>query len=63
VVLALERWVEQGPAPDRIIATGYVDGSPAKGVAITHPLCPYPQEARYKGTGDPKNASNFVCKR
>ena len=63
VVLALERWVEQGQAPDHLIATGYMDGNPAKGVAITHPLCPYPQEARYKGAGDPKDASNFVCKR
>ena len=61
VVLALDRWVEKGKAPDRIIATGYVDGNPAKGVAMTHPLCPYPQIAHYKGTGDTKDAANFVC--
>lgn len=63
VVLALSRWVEEGKAPDRIIASGYVDGNPAKGVAMTHPLCPYPQQAYYKGTGDIKDASNFVCRR
>jgi pimeloyl-ACP methyl ester carboxylesterase len=61
VVLALDRWVEKGKAPDRIIATGYVDGNPTKGVAMTHPLCPYPQVAHYKGTGDIKDAANFVC--
>jgi len=61
VVMALARWVEQGKAPDRLIATGYVEGNPTKGVAMTHPLCPYPQVAHYKGTGDTKDASDFVC--
>lgn len=61
VAVALDRWVEKGVAPDHIIATGFVDNTPAKGVAMTHPLCPYPQMAHYKGTGDTKNAANFVC--
>jgi len=61
VVLALDRWVEKGVAPDHLIATGFVDNSPAKGVAMTHPLCPYPQEAHYQGTGDTKDAASFVC--
>jgi len=25
-------------------------------------MCPYPQYADYKGTGDLKNAANWVCK-
>jgi hypothetical protein len=61
VVLGLDRWVERGVAPDRFIATGFVDNNPAKGVAMTHPLCPYPQVANYKGTGDMKDAASFVC--
>jgi feruloyl esterase len=61
VVLALDRWVEKGVAPDRIIATGFVGNNPAKGVAMTHPICPYPQIAHYKGTGDTKDAANFAC--
>ncbi len=61
VVLALDRWVEKGVAPDRIIASAFVDNNPSKGVAMTHPLCPYPQMARYKGSGDVKDAANFVC--
>jgi len=28
---------------------------------MTMPLCPYPQIARYKGTGDTNDADNFVC--
>jgi hypothetical protein len=24
-------------------------------------LCPYPQAARYKGTGDSNDEANFVC--
>jgi len=63
VVMALDRWVEQGKAPERIIASGYVDGNASKGIAMTHPLCPYPQQAHYKGSGDMKDASNFVCRR
>ncbi len=59
VVMALARWVEEGKAPDRIIASGYVDGNPAKGVAMTHPLCPYPEQAYYKGSGDTKDAGQF----
>ena len=60
VVMALERWVERGTAPDQIIATGF-DGDPAKGVAMTRPLCPFPQEAVYKGWGDTNSAANFSC--
>ena len=61
IVLALDRWVETGTAPDQIIATRFVDNNPAKGVQMTRPLCPYPEVAHYKGTGDANDASNFVC--
>jgi len=30
-------------------------------VELTRPLCPYPQVARYKGTGSTDEAANFVC--
>jgi len=61
IVAALYQWVENGTAPDRIIATKFMDNDPAKGEAMTRPLCPYPQVARYKGTGDTNSASNFIC--
>ena len=60
---ALERWVEDGVAPGAIIATKYkTDGDPTSGVVRTRPLCPYPQVARYKGTGSTDEAANFTCK-
>ena len=59
---ALERWVEQGVAPAQIVATKYKTGSnPASGVVRTRPLCPYPQVARWKGSGSTDDAANFVC--
>ncbi len=59
VQTALELWVEKGTAPSSFIATKY-DGDP-KTVKLARPLCPYPQSAKYKGSGDPNDASNFTC--
>ena len=61
ILLSLERWVEQSAPPAKVIATKYVDNSPAKGVAFQRPLCPYPQVAKYKGSGDMNDAANFTC--
>ena len=61
LVKALERWVEGGIAPDRIIATHYLNNVPAQGVQFQRPLCPYPERAEYVGEGDPNNAANFQC--
>jgi feruloyl esterase len=59
---AVEHWVEDGVAPDRIIATKYRNGSnAASGVLRTRPLCPYPQVAQYKGSGSIDDAASFVC--
>ena len=55
---ALEEWVERGTAPERIIATRSINGI----VDRTRPLCPYPQVAAYKGSGDTNDAASFVCK-
>jgi len=61
VVIALDQWVLRDIAPDQTIATGFVDGNPAKGIAMTRPLCPYPQEAHYKGIGNTNSAASFAC--
>jgi len=59
---ALERWVERGVAPDRIVAIKYnVDDAPATGVMRTRPLCAYPQRSRWTGNGAEDDASNYVC--
>jgi feruloyl esterase len=60
----MEQWVESGKAPDRIIASHIprnADGTDGK-VDRTRPLCPYPQVARYNGTGSIDAAANFECK-
>jgi feruloyl esterase len=54
----IERWREAGTAPDQIIASHVT----ANSVDMTRPLCPYPQLAKYKGTGSTNDAGNFTCK-
>jgi feruloyl esterase len=61
LILALEQWVESGNAPSVIIARKPAENPTAQGAAMTRPLCPYPQAAKYKGTGDTNDAANFAC--
>jgi feruloyl esterase len=56
-VTALDQWVDKGKAPDQIIAAHVNRGK----VDRTRPLCPYPQVAKYKGTGSTDEAINFAC--
>ena len=58
MVTAIEQWVEKGKAPEQIVASRISDGK----VARSRPLCPYPQVAKYKGTGSTDDAANFTCK-
>jgi len=60
-LLALQRWVEEGDAPQRIIATKFVNDVQSQGVALTRPLCMFPRIARYKGAGSTTDASSFEC--
>jgi feruloyl esterase len=50
-------WVEAGKAPDTVAASRIEDGK----VVRTRPLCPYPQVANYKGSGNTDEAANFIC--
>ena len=58
---ALELWVEHGIAPDKIIATKYIDDNPEHGVAFQRPLCANPKIARYDGHGSTTDPSSFNC--
>jgi hypothetical protein len=70
-ITPLVAWVEQGRAPETILATARGAGN-AGGVNAdlpadwapnrTRPLCPYPLVARYNGTGDVNLASSFSCR-
>lgn len=51
-------WVEKGAAPERIAASRVVQGKTVR----TRPLCPYPQVARYSGSGSIDEAASFTCR-
>jgi feruloyl esterase len=57
-VAALDAWVTTGKPPEKILAAAEKDGKPVR----TRPLCPYPQQAHYSGTGSTDEAASFVCK-
>jgi feruloyl esterase len=61
VLAALMRWVEDGVAPDQLIATKYQADDAAKPVIRTRPLCVYPKVARWIGKGSTDDAKNFSC--
>jgi len=52
---AVVDWVENGTAPDFVVATG--KDFPAR----SRPLCAYPKHAQYKGQGNPEDAGSFEC--
>ena len=71
MLTALVNWVEKGEEPDRITASARGAGNaggvnadlPATWAANrSRPLCPYPQVARYNGSGDVENAASFSCR-
>jgi feruloyl esterase len=56
LLTAVVDWVENGRAPDSVTATG------AAFPGRSRPLCPYPQYAAYRGSGDPNDAASFACR-
>jgi feruloyl esterase len=65
---ALERWVEEGVAPDKLVAShtalafpdNVMSKNPPAG-GFSRPLCAYPKVPRYTGRGNKTDASSFVC--
>jgi feruloyl esterase len=55
---AMEEWREKGAAPANVVAARAANQGRT---AMTRPLCPYPQVARYTGNGSTDDAKNFVC--
>ena len=54
---ALEKWREEGVAPDHIQAN-YRSGDR---IRKTRPVCAYPDVAIYNGEGDINSAENYLC--
>ena len=57
-VEAIRAWVEDGQAPERLLATKLGEDDE---VTMTRPVCPYPQVAVYDGSGDPNDEASFAC--
>lgn len=55
MLTAVVKWVEEGTAPERVIATG------AAFPGRSRPLCAYPKHAQYTGSGNSEDAKNFRC--
>jgi feruloyl esterase len=53
----IDQWAETGKAPDQITASAPPNQKP-----MSRPICPYPQIARYKGSGSTDEAASFECK-
>jgi len=56
---AIIRWVEAGRAPDKLIAE---KRDKSGKVTRTRPLFPFPQVAKYKGSGSTDDAASFVSR-
>jgi feruloyl esterase len=56
-ISALEQWVELGKAPEQMIASKIRNGVTTR----TRPLCPYPEIAKWRGSGSTDDAANFAC--
>ncbi|MDX1982618.1 MAG: tannase/feruloyl esterase family alpha/beta hydrolase [Bryobacteraceae bacterium] len=53
----LINWVENNQPPESLRAEQVAGGK----VVRSRPLCPYPQVAKYKGSGSADEAENFTC--
>ena len=60
-LLALIAWTESATAPTELIATKWLNDTPALGVVRQRPLCPFPTVAQYQGSGDQNDAGNWGC--
>lgn len=60
-LLALMKWVEEGTAPETLIATEWKDQDVKNGVLRQRPLCKWPEQARFLGEGSPDDAENWKC--
>jgi hypothetical protein len=58
---AITQWVEQGKAPDMLIATKYRGDDSTQAVERVRPLCAYPQRAQWSGSSDPNRPDNYRC--
>lgn len=56
-VNSLMQWVEGKKAPEKIVATKFNGNTPVQ----SRPICAWPAQAKYVGTGDINQDKNFRC--
>jgi hypothetical protein len=74
LLAAITGWVESSQEPGALIAANTNSTSPFPSGAPfdprvtqnfptggTRPICPYPEQTRYKGSGATNDAANFIC--
>jgi len=61
ILLAMMEWVENGTAPNQLIATKWNNDTLENGLLMQRPLCPYPQKAVYKGSGNYHDPRTWSC--
>jgi feruloyl esterase len=58
---ALDNWVTKGVAPEGLLATAPTTTPPLPSNGRTMPLCKFPEEASYSGSGNVYSAANWSC--
>jgi feruloyl esterase len=61
VLLAMMAWVENGTAPDAIVATKYVNDATHDSVLRQRPICKYPDQAKWNGKGGINDTNSWSC--
>jgi feruloyl esterase len=60
---ALDNWVDKGQPPgDKLIQTLHTKDAPFS-VLASRPMCSYPAYPHYLGTGNPKTADSYECRK
>lgn len=61
VVLAIQRWVEEGIAPEELVATKWKDNVVEHGVERQRKICAWPARAEWDGSSDVDNEGSWKC--
>ena len=60
ILAALVKWVEEGAAPQQLVATAFNGAVAANGIKFQRPICPYPQFPAYV-SGDASLPTSYRC--
>jgi len=61
VISAMVDWVENKIAPHQIVGTAWTNDKGPGEVYRQRPLCMWPKQAKYSGSGDEKKPENWSC--